>query len=234
MKKNKTIGGTCSVCGGEFARGDLVSSQVLREALHETIRREKPAWEPEGFVCREDLKRIRARYIHDLLSSEKGELTDLEHQVLASLREHELLTSNVEDDSVSSWTFGDRLSDRIATFGGSWRFLISFGVFMALWVIANSLVVFYRPVDPYPFILLNLVLSCLASIQAPIIMMSQNRQEVKDRVRSLHDYQINLKAELEIRTLHQKVDHLLSHQWDRLVAIQNVQLEILSELEGKR
>jgi len=101
-------------------------------------------------------------------------------------------------------------------------------------VTVNSLVLLLRPIDPYPFILLNLVLSCLASIQAPIIMMSQNRQEAKDRIRSQHDYQVNLKAELEIRHLHEKVDHLLSHQWDRLVEIQNVQLEILSELGDKK
>ena len=96
-----------------------------------------------------------------------------------------------------------------------------------------ALVLLWRPVDPYPFILLNLVLSCLAAIQAPIIMMSQNRQEAKDRVRAQHDYQVNLKAELEIRQLHEKIDHLLSHQWERLVEIQEVQLELLSEI-GKR
>ena len=91
-----------------------------------------------------------------------------------------------------------------------------------------------HPVDPYPFILLNLVLSCLAAIQAPIIMMSQNRQEAKDRLRSQHDYQINLKAELEIRHLHEKIDHLLSHQWDRLTQIQEIQLDLLSEMSKKR
>ena len=94
----------------------------------------------------------------------------------------------------------------------------------------NSLVLLWRPVDPYPFILLNLLLSCLAAIQAPIIMMSQNRQEAKDRLRAQHDYRVNLKAELEIRQLHEKVDHLLSHQWERLVEIQEVQLELLSEI----
>ena len=100
-------------------------------------------------------------------------------------------------------------------------------------LVGGALVLLWRPVDPYPFILLNLVLSCLAAIQAPIIMMSQNRQEAKDRLRACHDYQVNLKAELEIRQLHEKIDHLLSHQWERLVEIQEVQLELLSEI-GKR
>ena len=98
----------------------------------------------------------------------------------------------------------------------------------------NSLVLLERPLDPYPFIFLNLILSCLAAIQAPIIMMSQNRQEAKDRIRSQHDYKVNLKAELEIRHLHEKVDHLLSHQWDRLVQIQELQLELLSDLGAKK
>jgi uncharacterized membrane protein len=101
---------------------------------------------------------------------------------------------------------------------------------MALWIVMNSIVLWRRPVDPYPFILLNLLLSCLAAIQAPVIMMSQNRQEEKDRLRSQHDYQVNLKAELEIRHLHEKIDHLLSNQWERLVEIQQIQLELLSEL----
>jgi uncharacterized membrane protein len=92
---------------------------------------------------------------------------------------------------------------------------------------------FWRPADPYPFILLNLILSCLAAVQAPIIMMSQNRQEAKDRVRAEHDYRVNLKSELEIRHLHEKIDHLLLHQWERLVEIQQVQLELLNELSDK-
>jgi len=99
--------------------------------------------------------------------------------------------------------------------------------------VTNSLVLYWRPVDPYPFILLNLVLSCLAAVQAPVIMMSQNRQEAKDRLRSEHDYQVNLKAELEIRHLHEKLDHLLSHQWERLVEIQQVQLQLLAELQRR-
>ena len=98
------------------------------------------------------------------------------------------------------------------------------------WVLVNSVILLVRPFDPFPFILLNLILSCLAAVQAPVIMMSQNRQEAKDRLRSQHDYQVNLKAELEIRHLHDKIDHLLSHQWERLAQIQEVQLDLLSEL----
>ena len=147
---------------------------------------------------------------------------------------HDVLATNIDAEFEREWSFGERMADRIASFGGSWTFLIWFGVFIALWIVMNSIVFLWRPADPYPFILLNLVLSCLAAIQAPIIMMSQNRQEAKDRLRSQHDYQVNLKAELEIRHLHQKLDHLLSHQWERLVEIQELQMELINEKRGGR
>ncbi len=169
-----------------------------------------------------------------MLESEKGELSSLEEEVVRSLQEHELLSLNTESEFEQNWSFGERLADKIATFGGSWTFLISFGIFLFIWILINSIVLISHPLDPYPFIFLNLILSCLAAIQAPIIMMSQNRQEAKDRIRSQHDYQVNLKAELEIRHLHEKIDHLLSHQWDRLVQIQELQLEMLSDLGTRK
>jgi uncharacterized membrane protein len=125
------------------------------------------------------------------------------------------------------------LADKIASFGGSWSFLICFTVFITFWIGMNTMVIVTKPVDPYPFILLNLILSCIAAIQAPVIMMSQNRQEAKDRLRSQNDYQINLKAELEIQHLHEKLDHLLQHQWERLAQIQEIQLDLLSEMSKK-
>jgi uncharacterized membrane protein len=186
------------------------------------------------FICRPDLNRYRGEYVHSLLESEKGELTSLENEVLTSLRDHETLSKNVDTEFEGEWTLGERLADRIATFGGSWIFLILFGLFLMVWIGVNSFILYAHPPDPYPYILLNLILSCLAAIQAPIIMMSQNRQEAKDRLRSEHDYQVNLKAELEIRHLHEKLDHLLSHQWERLAQIQEIQLELLAEISRKR
>jgi len=223
----------CGVCGRSLPRRQLVRGEIVRPAVADTIRLEHPDWLPEQFICRDDLTRYRGRYVHSLLESERGELTSLEREVVDSLREHELLSANVDLQFERQWTRGERFADRLASFGGSWTFLVCFGVFVVLWIGMNSLVLWWRPVDPYPFILLNLLLSCLAAIQAPIIMMSQNRQEAKDRLRSQHDYQVNLKAELEIRHLHEKLDHLLSHQWERLVQIQEIQLDLLAEL-GKR
>jgi uncharacterized membrane protein len=224
----------CAICGKTFLDRDLVPGGVVRDAVAREILSDYPGWSTESFICRPDLSRYRVKYVHSLLESEKGELTTLEQEVLESIQDHELLSKNVDAEIEEKWSFGERLADRIAVFGGSWAFLMCFGGFLALWIGMNSLVLLWRPPDPYPFIFLNLVLSCLAAIQAPIIMMSQNRQEAKDRLRSEHDYQVNLKAELEIRHLHEKVDHLLSHQWERLAQIQEIQLDVLSEIGRKR
>ena len=223
----------CAVCEKTFPLQDLVPGSAIRDVVVKEIVNDHPNWSPEGYICRPDLAKYRAKYVHFLLESEKGEVTTLEQEVLHSIRDHELLTKNVDEEFERKWSFGERLADRIASFGGSWVFLICFGAFLALWIGMNSIVLVWRPPDPYPFIFLNLILSCLAAIQAPIIMMSQNRQEAKDRIRSQHDYQVNLKAELEIRHLHDKIDHLLSHQWDRLAKIQEIQLDLLSEISRK-
>jgi uncharacterized membrane protein len=225
---------TCSICGRSLPARQVVSGALVRDSVAEVIRGEHPAWSSDSVICRDDLSRYRGEYVNSLLASEKGELTSLDREVLESLREHEILASDVDAEFEHDWSLGERLADRIAAFGGSWTFLICFFAFITLWIGANSAVLFWRPADPYPFILLNLLLSCLAAMQAPVIMMSQNRQEAKDRLRSQHDYQVNLKAELEIRHLHEKVDHLLSHQWERLVQIQELQLELLTELGGRK
>jgi uncharacterized membrane protein len=227
MKKN---GHECVVCKKIFGHTDVVSAQIIREPVYTLIQKDIPDWSDAGYICRADLSVYRTKYVHSLLESEKGELSELENEVLDSLQKHELISSNIDEEFEGDWTIGERLADRVATFGGSWSFLIIFALFLCVWVALNSLVLFWRPVDPYPFIFLNLVLSCLAAVQAPIIMMSQNRQESKDRLRANHDYQVNLKAELEIRQIHEKLDHILSKQWERLVQIQEIQIEQLSEI----
>jgi uncharacterized membrane protein len=233
MSKHEAATARCEVCGRTLPRSSLVPGAIVRPSVVQLIREQHPEWRPEGMICYEDLNRFRNAYVHSLLESERGELTSLELEVVRSLQEHELVARDIEADVERDRTVGERFADRIASFGGSWFFLILFGVFLALWVLSNSVVVLWRPLDPYPFIFLNLLLSCLAAIQAPVIMMSQNRQEAKDRLRAKNDFEVNLKAELEIRHLHEKVDHLLQHQWERLAAIQEIQLELLSEL-GRR
>ena len=212
----------------------MMPAALVRSAIADQIKKVNPDWKPDGFICMTDLNRFRGDYIQNLLESEKGELTALEHEVVESLQRHETLSSNVDTEFVKELTLGEKLADGLATFGGSWTFLIIFASILFAWIVLNSFLLLKRPFDPYPFILLNLVLSCLAAVQAPVIMMSQNRQEAKDRLRSQHDYQVNLKAELEIRHLHDKIDHLLSHQWERLVEIQQVQIDLLTELTHLR
>jgi uncharacterized membrane protein len=168
------------------------------------------------------------------LESEKGELTSLENEVLTSLRNHETLSKNIDTEFEGEWTFGERLADRIATFGGSWIFLILFGLFLVVWISINSFILYTQPPDPYPYILLNLILSCLAAIQAPIIMMSQNRQEAK--VVYVRNTIIRLisKPNWKFATCTRSSIILLSHQWERLAQIQEIQLELLAEISRRR
>ncbi len=218
----------CQVC--RRTEANMVPAALIRPAIIAEIRKTHPEFSIAGHICAEDLNRFRFQYVQGLMTSEKGELTALDQDVLESLRQHELLTSDINVEFESKLTFGESLSDKIATFGGSWRFIIIFGCILFVWIILNVFILIAKPFDPYPFILLNLVLSCIAALQAPVIMMSQNRQEAKDRLRAEHDYRINLKAELEIRHLNEKIDHLLSRQWERLVEIQQIQMELMTEL----
>ncbi|MEZ4387014.1 MAG: DUF1003 domain-containing protein [Candidatus Krumholzibacteriia bacterium] len=223
---------TCQIC--HIQKADRLRPGVLvRPAVAELIRQDTGSWDEDGWICMDDLNLYRHRYVQSLLAEEKGELTSLESEVVESLHEQEILSRNPDDELQAGLSFGQRLADRIAAVGGSWAFIIGFGAVLLIWITLNSIALVHKPFDPFPFILLNLVLSCLAAIQAPIIMMSQGRQEDRDRLHARRDYQVNLKAELEIRHLHQKIDHLLSHQWERLVAIQEIQIELISELRKR-
>jgi uncharacterized membrane protein len=220
---------TCVVCGKVKPARDITQLDILRPSLFDRIKTEHPELPAEGYICNEDLDRYRSRYVTQLLGQERGELTKLEQDVVQSLADHETLAENIEAEWVGHRTLGERLSDHLASFGGSWTFIIIFFVLLVTWMAFNAVIVEQDRFDPYPYILLNLVLSCLAAIQAPIIMMSQKRQEAKDRLRSENDYRVNLKAELEIRHLHEKIDHILTRQWERLTEIQQIQLEMMQE-----
>ena len=164
-----------------------------------------------------------------MLKLEHGELSVLDQQVADSMAHHETVVENIEDEFEEHRSFGERVSDHLASFGGSWAFLISFFGVLVLWMGVNVVLGDEKAFDTYPFILLNLVLSCIAAIQAPIIMMSQKRQEAKDRLRALNDYKVNLKAELEIRHVQEKLDYLLTKQWQRLAEMQQMQMELMQE-----
>jgi uncharacterized membrane protein len=220
---------TCQICNCSFPDNEVVGTDVLRLALQELIKKEFPLWSAESRICTSCLEQYRMKQLQHILEEEKGELTSLDEEVLKSLSDQQVITENSNSTFDQKTTFGDWLSDRMASFGGSWKFLSLFSFFMISWIGFNAFGPKAEGFDPYPYILLNLILSCIAAIQAPIIMMSQNRQESKDRLRSENDYMVNLKAELEIRQLHMKIDQLLKHQWRRLLEIQQLQLEIMNE-----
>ena len=223
---------TCALTGKPIAESEAMPCAALRPALLTYIQKLNPSLSADSWLSREALADLSAGYVEDALQSEMGEITELERQVIESIRQHELLAAKPDDEDANARrTFGERLSDNIATFGGSWRFIISFGVFLVLWITANCVLWAQTAApDPYPFILLNLILPCTAAPQAPVIMMSQNRQEFRDRERARLDYQINLKAELEIRHLHEKLDHLLRQYSERLLEIQQIQVSMLRQL----
>ena len=220
----------CQICKKPKSPNDGMIADLIRPSLLEFIKKKVPGLDDKGFICLDDLGEFRKDYIKEVLEDEIGELSALDQEVIASLEQHEILSSDIEKQFIKKLTFGARLSDRIAEFGGSWKFLISFGAVLLIWIAINGVILATRAFDPFPFILLNLILSCLAAVQAPVIMMSQNRAEARDRLRAENDYKVNLKAELEIRHLHEKIDHLLRRQYNRLFEIQQIQIELLEEI----
>lgn len=223
----KTI---CAVSGKEYATDKTVPLAGLDQNLQRYILANYERVDRDSSIGEDQLIAVKKEYLNGMLASELGELDALEQEVVKSISENKILSEHVEVAYEDSFTFGERVADKIAEFGGSWRFIILFFSFIIGWIALNVFWLRNSSFDPYPFILLNLILSCLAAIQAPIIMMSQNRQEAKDRMRSEQDYKVNLKAELEIQLLHKKMDHLLIHQSRRLLEIQRIQTEMMESV----
>lgn len=214
----------------EFPISERVSAKTIRHSILNLIQKENPQFSHDSFLALSELNKYREKAISDYLLKEVGELSELEKTVLNSVTNNNTLTDKIDNDDKQTLTLGQRVADKVASFGGSWTFIISFGVFIAIWIFINIFWLINKGFDPYPFILLNLILSCLASLQAPVIMMSQNRQEEKDRERAKKDYMINLKSELEIRTLHEKIDHFIMDQQQELLELQKVQIEMMNDI----
>ena len=210
--------------------GEEVPVGEIRAGIFTLLQKDYPAISSNDLISLDELNRYRRLYLTSLIVQEKGEIAAIDRDVMDAIKNNSILSENIQEDIEAQTTFGQRLADKIASFGGSWTFILSFFGFIMIWILINVWVLIQKPFDPYPFILLNLILSCLASLQAPIIMMSQNRQEEKDRQRSEHDYQINLKAELEIKLLSEKIDHLLVQQNKKLLEIQEIQTDYLEDL----
>ena len=217
--------------GKTYPASEKVHCRAVSKNVLELLQKDHPQITNKSHLAISEINEYRQKYLEHLFSKEIGALTEMEKMVLDKLKEHQTLTDKLDDgENPETFSFGQRVADKIATFGGSWTFIISFLVFILLWMAFNILWLANKGFDPYPFILLNLILSCLAALQAPVIMMSQNRQEEKDRQRAKNDYMINLKSELEVRILHEKIDHLILHQQQDMMEIQQTQLEMLNEV----
>lgn len=219
-----------SISNKEIDNFEVIYLKDIRDGILDLIKNENPTLSENSIISIEELNYYRRLYLTKLVEQEKGELDTIELDVVKAIKDNSILSDNIEPEIESKLTIGQKFADGIAEFGGSWTFIISFFLFIITWMGINVWLLISKPFDPYPFILLNLVLSCLAAIQAPIIMMSQNRKEDKDRMRAEHDYKINLKAELEIKLLNEKIDHLLIHQNKKLIEIQEVQIDYLENL----
>lgn len=214
----------------EFPATEKVSAKSIRHSILKLIQKDHPHFTHENYLSLSELNQYREKAITDYLVKEVGELSALEKTVLTSLTSNNTITDKIDGEGPQRLTFGQRIADKVASFGGSWTFIISFGIFIALWISVNVFWLINKGFDPYPFILLNLILSCIAALQAPVIMMSQNRQEEKDRERAKKDYMINLKSELEIRTLHEKIDHFIMGQQQELLELQKVQIDMMNDI----
>lgn len=214
----------------EFPAAERINAAIINPKVLGLIQQEHADFDATKLLALSELNEYRQKYIAESLRTEVGALSELEQKVLDTVSDSGIISKVTEEELTGSDSFAQRLADRVARFGGSWTFILSFMGFLVLWIAANALLLHNKGFDPYPFILLNLFLSCLAALQAPVIMMSQNRQEEKDRDRAKKDYIINLKSEVEIRGLHEKLDHLLIHQQQHLLEIQQMQIELLQDI----
>ncbi len=216
--------------GKSFPIEEKVPGKSIRDSVLKLIRQDHPDFDPCQGIAMSELNIYRERYITDYLNREVGELSDLEKKVLDSMKNHSSVCCAKGMYKEPEPSVADRLADRMTRFGGSWGFVILFGSIIVAWMGLNIFWLSNPAFDPYPFVLLNLMLSYLSTLQAPIIMMSQNRQSAIDRRRSQDDYTVNLKSEIEVRTLHEKIDHLMMYQQQELIEIQKVQIDMLTEL----
>lgn len=231
---SRSLSVRCQISGRDLTLDEAIPVDLIRESLMPSIRKACPDLQMNGYISTAELNRARLQHAEELAKTDVEDLSEMRREVIESLQRHEILTRDVDREFDEDATIGQRIADKVAAFGGSWTFIVGFLVLLAIWMIVNSVALFVRPFDPFPFIFLNLVLSCVAAFQAPVIMMSQNRQEARDRRRGENDYKINMKAELEIQHINEKVDKLINDQWKHLLEIQQMQMEMIEELTQRR
>lgn len=227
---NKVI---CYISHEPVAETLSVKGLYMHDTIFSYIRESYPEFTTEDYISKKEFDKIRKNYLLHLIATENDDISLVEKQVVDAITGNKILSEDVEPIIDNQLTMGQHAADKIAEFGGSWKFIILFFFILIIWIMLNAWFLGKSSFDPYPFILLNLILSCLAAIQAPIIMMSQNRLEQKDRIRGENDYKVNLKAELEIKLLHEKLDHLTFIQSKRMLEVQQIQADYLEDILDK-
>ncbi|EOH94594.1 hypothetical protein UAW_02348 [Enterococcus haemoperoxidus ATCC BAA-382] len=203
----------------------------IEEEIRQFILKQRPDLTEDSAILFPELLNYRLDYIKTMIKSDSQTMEKLNETIVENIKNNETISNNLNTTVEKNLTLGQKTADNIAKFGGSWPFIFLFIAVLIIWIVVNSTQLLGKPFDSYPFILLNLALSCLAAIQAPVIMMSQNRQETRDREQANNDYKVNLKAEIEVNLLHEKMDYLINSQWQHLVQMQHMQIELLSELQ---
>lgn len=229
IKKNQI----CVICGNRFTIMEGLFLRDLSDLLKEQVLKTNSYAKESSFICLKDMQKLRIERMQMIIDQDLKIDQKMSDQLKKEMAKDTYVITNINDTVYSKRTTGQRLADAVAKFGGSWGFIIAFTIILVVWMTINIIHLFGVHFDPYPFILLNLFLSCVAAIQAPIIMMSQNRQAERDRVDSENDYKTNMKSEMEIRILHQKLDQLNEVQWPHILDIQKMQIEVLSEIENE-
>lgn len=229
IKKNQI----CVICGNRFTITEGLFLRDLSDLLKEQVIQTNKYAKESSFICLKDLQKLRIDRMQKTIDQDLKIDHQMSDQLQKELEKNTYVIKNINDTVYGKRTRGQKMADAVAKFGGSWQFIITFSIIIILWMTINILHLFGVNFDPYPFILLNLFLSCVAALQAPIIMMSQNRQADRDRFDSENDYRTNTKSEMEIRVLHEKMDQLNEVQWPHILDIQKMQIEVLSEIENE-
>jgi len=214
--------------GKKFPAHEKIRASLINEAVFSSIQQEYPEFGKSSVLSIHELNACHAKYITAILKNNNGITDAMDKKVANAVQQKDFISDNPVDDELKS-TFGQRIADKVAAFGGSWTFIISFVIFLLAWIGINVLLS-DKGWDPYPFILLNLILSCVAALQAPVIMMSQNRQSEKDRQKADNDYMVNLKSELEVRMLNDKIDHLIMQQEQALTNMQEQHKSVIQDI----
>ncbi|MHA8111393.1 DUF1003 domain-containing protein [Lactobacillaceae bacterium Melli_B4] len=223
----------CLVDHKEYLKNEGRILKDLDSTIYGHIKHDYAKSSDNDFICNQHLLKYQVDMVNQLIRDDEHRNQKIDRKLTRTLRDDDYKIKDINDALNSSETFGQRVADQVARFGGSWGFILAFVIFLLTWMAINVFHILGAHFDPYPFILLNLALSCISAIQAPIIMMSQNRSTHRDRLDADNDYHVNLKSESELRILHAKLDQLNQNQMPHSFEIEKLQLEILGEIRNE-